>query len=241
MLSEFPGLVPTELAAAYSIQDAVVAELGATVPGWKVGVIHPEFRTEYPSERFAGPVSSTALMTAVEGLPAKAAIFEGGIAIVEAELVVRMAHDLPPRSSRYTPDDVRGAVGDTYIAIEVVNSPLSTLARLGPGALIADHGGNQALVLGQQILFPHEPDLREVILRVNGQPRAEGVVNKAQGCDALLFLANHLSGRGHGLKAGQVVATGSIAAIHEVAPGMILRAEFGQIGSVEVELQKVVE
>ena len=46
----------------------------------------------------------------------------------------------------------------------------------------------------------------------------------------LVWLANELSARGLGLKAGQVITTGSAANVIQVKPGDVVVADFGDLG-----------
>ena len=52
--------------------------------------------------------------------------------------------------------------------------------------------------------------------------------------NALTWLANTLSARGMGLKAGQIVTTGSAANVIKVNPGDTVVADFGDLGVTEV-------
>jgi 2-keto-4-pentenoate hydratase len=52
----------------------------------------------------------------------------------------------------------------------------------------------------------------------------------------LVWLANLLRERGEGLERGQVVITGSYAGVLEVPSDARLRIEFGELGSIAVQL-----
>ena len=52
----------------------------------------------------------------------------------------------------------------------------------------------------------------------------------------LVWLANLLRERGEGLVRGQVVITGSYAGVLEVPSDARLRIEFGELGSIAVQL-----
>ena len=55
----------------------------------------------------------------------------------------------------------------------------------------------------------------------------------------LYWLANFLAGRDEGLRAGQVVTTGSYAGAIEVPVGTPLTVTFGDLGKIEIELRSV--
>ena len=51
---------------------------------------------------------------------------------------------------------------------------------------------------------------------------------------ALAWLANELSGLGITLRAGEVVTTGVVTTPLPVAPGEVVRADFGGLGRIEL-------
>jgi 2-keto-4-pentenoate hydratase len=55
----------------------------------------------------------------------------------------------------------------------------------------------------------------------------------------LYWLANFLSSRGVGLKAGQIVITGSYAGVIDVPLGQALMLRYGDLGQVHFEAQKL--
>ena len=52
----------------------------------------------------------------------------------------------------------------------------------------------------------------------------------------LVWMANHLSQRGIGLQAGDVITTGSYAGCRWVAPGAQVTVEFAELGAASVQL-----
>ena len=52
--------------------------------------------------------------------------------------------------------------------------------------------------------------------------------------NSLAWIANHLGTRGQGLRAGDVVMTGSVSKILQVKAGDTVRATFTRLGSVSV-------
>jgi 2-keto-4-pentenoate hydratase len=75
-----------------------------------------------------------------------------------------------------------------------------------------------------------------VRLLINGIEVASGNAAKAMGdpLSALTWLTNYRLLRGDGLRAGQIVSTGSLTGIHRVAPGDLVVADYGQLGRVEL-------
>ncbi|RPI35320.1 MAG: hydratase, partial [Hyphomicrobiaceae bacterium] len=55
--------------------------------------------------------------------------------------------------------------------------------------------------------------------------------------NVMVWLANQQSGFGRGLKAGDIVSTGTCTGLADVAPGDVVVADFGSLGCVELMLQ----
>jgi 2-keto-4-pentenoate hydratase len=53
--------------------------------------------------------------------------------------------------------------------------------------------------------------------------------------NSLVWIANHLGARGHGLRAGDIVMSGSVSKILSVNAGDSVRATFTRLGSVSVK------
>jgi 2-keto-4-pentenoate hydratase len=72
---------------------------------------------------------------------------------------------------------------------------------------------------------------------VNGETVAEGSGANVLGdpVEALVWLANDQRERGAGLLAGQVVITGSCTGVNMAVAGDRVRADFGELGAVELE------
>jgi len=65
----------------------------------------------------------------------------------------------------------------------------------------------------------------------------EYVVFDGTALDGVVWLANHRSQRfGEGLRAGDIVSTGSLTGIHWTKPGAVAVADSGSLGSVTVTL-----
>ena len=135
--------------------------------------------------------------------------------------------------------DVTGAIDAVAGAIEIVGTRFSGGLE-GKGRLLttADCGVNIALVTGEWAPF-RDQDLREhpVTMTINEHPKGAGTGSRALGdpLNVLLWLANHLSKRGAGLRAGEVVSTGTCTGLDRIAPGDVVRAGFGSFGDVTIE------
>ncbi len=103
---------------------------------------------------------------------------------------------------------------------------------------VADNASAAAFVLGDGGVAPHEVDLACVgmTLEKNGEIVATGAGAAALGhpANAVVWLANTLGRLGIGLKRGEVILSGSLAAMVPVKPGDQLRMSLGGIGSASV-------
>jgi 2-keto-4-pentenoate hydratase len=234
-LEAFPGTVPSDLATAYQVQEAVLALQTRPVAGWKIAAIRPEFRDRYTADRLVGPVLAGTIQEVADGATIETGVYAGGFAAVEAEFAFRMARDLPLRDRPYDADEVADAVQSMHIAMEIASSPLAALSDLGPGAVIADHGNNAGLVIGPEVPDWRRRDPASMKIRtiIDGTVVGEGSAASVPGgpVAALLFLVNQLATRGRIVAAGGYVSTGATTGVHKVRIGMKALADFGELGA----------
>jgi 2-keto-4-pentenoate hydratase len=205
--------------AAYAIQDATLAVLGP-IGGWKVGASGPG------REPACAPLPAEGLVPGGASLVGSAWHLRG----VEAELAFRLGADLPPRAAPYTRDEVADAIAAVLPVIEVAQTRLIDWLDASPAALLADllcHGG---LVLGEPAPFERSwLDLArtEVVMHFDEQVVAHTVGEHAHpDVGALLvWLANQGAARGQGLRAGQVVTTGSCTGMLFASQGTAVRVD----------------
>jgi len=155
---------------------------------------------------------------------------------LEFETCVRLGRDLAPDGAPFTPESAGAAVDAVAAAIELVEDRNADYRALDCATLVADNSWNAGIVLGTFV--PPPARLDEVV----GVVRQDGAeLTRGRGADALghpfvplAWLANHLAERGRGLRAGQVVMTGSIATTRFPAGTFGYRFEISGIGAVEV-------
>ena len=159
--------------------------------------------------------------------------------VAEAEFAFRMAKDLPPRPNRYTTEEVMAAVGTLHLAIEVPDSRYRDFARVGAPQLVADDSCACFFVLGDEAMGWRGVDLaaHPVAGHKNGAVAERGSGANVLGDPrvALAWLANDRAARGDGLKAGQIVTTGTCIKPMTIAPGDRVVADFGALGRVRVQ------
>lgn len=214
-------------AEAYRVQALVAARLGP-VGAWKTGAPSPE------AEPIGAPIFADLVHPSPATLPA-ARFHRLGI---EAEIAYRLGRDLPARAEPYARADVVAAIDAILPALEIVDSRCAACEHLEPFWKLADNQINGGLVTGaartdwQDVDPATQPvtlnlDDAEVFAGRGGNPAGDPL-------RLLLWMANHLGDHCGGLKAGQIVTTGSLTGLRFVAPGARVLATFPGLGTVAV-------
>jgi 2-keto-4-pentenoate hydratase len=221
-------LQPPDALSAYAVQDATLAQLG-TPAGWKVIACGPALEPVCAPLPQAGIHGSG---TALLGPP-------WSLRGIELHVGLRLGRDLVPGGKPFTVAQLQSAVDALLPAIEVVETRLADWRDSDPLAQLADLHNHGALVLGAPAsVDPATLDLRtvEAYLAFDGQPVAHTYGANAAG-DAwrlLGWLAQHAAARGHPLRAGQVIATGSCTGLLFAPEGARVQGHVKGIGLVEL-------
>lgn len=158
--------------------------------------------------------------------------------ILEFEISLVMGTDLPPRDRPYDLEEVAAAVRGAMASLEAVDDRNCDYATLDVQSLVADNAWNAGAVVSAAV--PLQGDLRDCrgIVTVNGAELDSGFGREALGGPLfpLHWLANHLRERGEGLRAGDLVMTGSLIPAQFPAAGSTYQFSLDGIGSVEVEI-----
>jgi 2-keto-4-pentenoate hydratase len=153
--------------------------------------------------------------------------------VVEAEFAYLMGSDVAPDAG---PDEIVAAVGGLHLAIEVPDSRFARYETVGSPQLLADCACAGRFVLGPQVPGWAEHDLSTwaTAVWINGEQVATGSGGNVLGDprNALVWIAEDLRRYGHGLRAGELVTTGTTTAPVPVGPGDEVRADFGELGEV---------
>jgi 2-keto-4-pentenoate hydratase len=157
---------------------------------------------------------------------------------VECEIAVRLGRDLVPSEAPFTADKVAQAIESCLPAIEIVDDRYSDWQTMGAPILVADDFFAAGCVLGRPVVRSAAPDLKDVAGRavVNDVEVSRGTGADVLGHPhhALAWLANHLAADGRGLRAGQIVLTGSLVKTIWLKPGDRVTMELSGLGSVAV-------
>ena len=130
---------------------------------------------------------------------------------VEFEIAVRLKRDLAPKGVPSLAE-VAAAVDAVCPAVEIIDDRRADYRALDALSLIADNSWNAGVVLGE---FVHAwPDLAAVegVVSADGTPLDRGSGGDVLGhpFQPVAWLAGHLAAQGGGLRAGDIVMTGSI-------------------------------
>lgn len=157
---------------------------------------------------------------------------------IEAEIAVRLARDLAPRTAPYTREDAAGAVAALMPAIELVDDRYGNFATIGGPTQIADNAFDAGSVLGAPLADWRDLDLANLTARVfrDGTLVAEGRSDSLLGhpLDALAWIAERRSRLGLGLAAGTFVSLGSMTPVQWADEPAVYRVEVEDLGRVEV-------
>ena len=219
---------PATIADAHAIQDLTVAALGEAVAGWKIAAA-PD------GTLMRGVVLASRVLASPARMPAALVPLLG----VEAEIAFRFERDLPPRDRDYSADEVASAVVALPV-IEVVDSRFRSYKDTPLLHRLADCMSNGALVLGapQRGWRAHDLATLHVRLEIGGAT----IVSRVGGhptVDPLLpaiAMANHQRTR-EGVRAGQVMTTGSFTGLNYARPGQSAIATFEGFGAAQVSFE----
>jgi 2-keto-4-pentenoate hydratase len=157
---------------------------------------------------------------------------------VECEIAVRLGHDLPPAQAPFTAETVAQAIEAYHPAIEIVDERYADWATLGAPTLVADDFFAAGCVLGKPVARTAAPDLVSVVGRavVDGSEAGRGTGADVLGHphNPLAWLANHLAQEGKGLRAGQIVLTGSLVKTVWLDAAATVTMDLSGLGTVEV-------
>jgi 2-keto-4-pentenoate hydratase len=228
---------PATLDEGYAVQDAMAASCGQATVGWKIAATSAAGQKHIGvSEPLGGRLFADFVLKSGALLPVLPMLMR----VMEAEFAFRMGASLDPRPAPYTQDEVCAAVADMHVAIEVPDGRFERFAEAGPPQIAADDAYASWFILGPKVAGWKSVDLPRHPVRVlkNGRVAAEGSGAAVLGDPriALTWLANDRAKRGIGLRAGDIVTTGTCIKPLEIAPNDKITADFGALGQVALNL-----
>lgn len=229
---------PSNREEAYAIQ-AEVARLSAQLLfGWKIAATSTDGQKHIGVD---GPLAGRLLAGRVMHSGAKLLLGHNLMKVAEAEFAFRIGTPLPPRSRDYSMQEVLAAVDTLHPAIEIPDSRYTDFARVGALQLIADNACACWFILGPATKVDwraYDLCTHAVTAWRNDELTARGNGANVLGDPriALTWIANELRSLGIGLDAGETVTTGTCVLPQPIAPGDKIRADFGDLGAVAVDI-----
>jgi 2-keto-4-pentenoate hydratase len=225
-----PAIRPSDAAEGMAAQDAL-RELAGPSYGWKLAA------TSTAGQRHIGvdgpqpgPLFTRFRHEPGDTVPSA----DMHMRVAEAEFAFRMGDDVGPG------DDPLAAVAALHLAIELPDSRFDRFEVVGAAQLAADAACAGRYVLGPEVSGWRELDLSTAgtSLWINGAQAATGSGAAVLGDPrtVLAWIADALPRFGHRLRAGDVVTTGTTTPPPTVGPGDEVRADFGELGSVQITL-----
>lgn len=221
---------PVDLESALAIQQRIRELLGQETGGWKCSV---------PSDArpiLAAPIFAS---TIVRASPCTV-VASGPTVKIEPEVAFVMGRDLPRRAQPYSEAEIRDAIAETRLVLELIGSRYTDPGAATWPELMADSVQNQGLYVGPAIRGRPDSALQAIRITISG-PHGTLLAHEGRHGDGhplrpLYWLANFLAARNEGLCAGHIVTTGSYAGAIDVPLGQPLTVAFGDIGAIDIEL-----
>jgi 2-keto-4-pentenoate hydratase len=229
-IAELPADIrPHDTAEGVAAQLALGAHAGATY-GWKIAATTTAGQAHIG---VTGPLAGL-LFERFRHEPGEVlASDDMHMRVVEAEFAYRMGVDVAPDAG---PEAVLAAVDGLHLAVEIPDSRFVRYETVGAPQLLADCACAGRFVLGPEVPGWAEHDLSTwgTAVWINGEQAATGSGGNVLGDprNALVWIAEDLRRHGRGLRAGELVTTGTTTPPVPVGPGDEVRADFGELGEV---------
>jgi 2-keto-4-pentenoate hydratase len=210
-------LVPASFEEAYAVQDEVHRLFREA--GWGELGGHKVALTARAVQELCGvdqPAGGGVFARTIHRSPATVRLADFVHLGLEFELAVRLAADLPASGAPYTRAGVAEAVGACMPAFELIEDRGADYGDLDAFSILTDKCWCGGAVLGPEVADWRRVDLAAapVELAWNGEVVDRGTTGAVMGhpLESLAWLANLLASRGRGMRAGEIVITGSALA-----------------------------
>jgi 2-keto-4-pentenoate hydratase len=207
-------LAPASLDEAYVVQDEVHRLFREA--GWGELGGHKIALTSQAVQELCGvdqPAGGGIFARTIQRSPATLRLADFMHLGLEFELGVRLGQDLPAEGAPYSRDKVGPAVAACMPAFELIEDRGADYGDLDAASILTDKCWCGGVVLGPEVTGWQRLDLAAtpVELLWNGEVVDQGVTGAVMGhpFEALAWLMNLLAARGRGMRAGEIVITGS--------------------------------
>jgi 2-keto-4-pentenoate hydratase len=236
-LDELPAHCrPGSRAEGYAIQAELAKLSGQSIIGWKIAATSTAGQQHI---RVDGPLAGCLLSARAVEAGGRVSLAGNNMKVAEAEFAFRMGQSLPKRALAYGVAEVLAAVASLHPAIEVPDSRYQDFTRVGAAQLIADVACACWFVIGPAARADWRA--RDLVQHSVAAYRNGALAGQGSGANvlgdpraALAWVANELRTHGEGLRAGDVVITGTCLTPVPVSAGDKVKADFGDFGALEL-------
>lgn len=218
----------SDLNAVYAVQDLVTDQLGLDIGAWKTSPL------EDPAAPFAGPIYTRDIHPSGVVIPASDLFVIG----IEGEIAFRFGQDFPLRDRPYSRDEIMAGISEMLPLIEVVDTRMVDGMKQDDTLKMADNQSNAGIIIGAPVTSGWEgvdATTQPVSLTVNGE-QAFGPTSSSPIKDVFQLMAgtvNVCAARGHAIKTGHIITTGSCSGIMFIDAGAEVVLEMPGVGRVE--------
>jgi 2-keto-4-pentenoate hydratase len=232
---------PATIEDALKIQERIARNLGDPIGGYKCSVPAGE------RAAVVAPIFAPTIRSAMPFPVRPASPTATDVARIEPEVGFVIGRSLPPRDKPYDEAEVRAAIAETRLLLEILGSRYTDHTQLPFIEQLADCISNQGLFVGPLVKRGLDAPLERFAFRIeagDSDGASHVIVEKAgQHPDGhpvrpLVWLANFLASRGGGLQAGQTVTTGSYAGAIDVPLDTPLTMTFGELGTIDAKFTR---
>jgi 2-keto-4-pentenoate hydratase len=207
--------------------------LALPIGGWKCAVATPD--RQIPAAAIFAPT-----IVSVSPCPIIPIV---GKARVEPEIAFVLARDLPARATPYDEGEIRAAIGEARLVLELMGPRYIDPSAVAFPELLADSIANQGLFVGPVLSNALGLPLDGFAIVIDGDDGTlvtrDGKHPDRHPLRPLYWLANFLAAGGYGegiwLKAGQVVTTGSYCGVVDLPLETALVVRYGDLGTLSVQ------
>ncbi len=235
-LQDLPeGCRPSTRVDGYAVQSQWPALLGK-VGGWKIAATSVAGQNHIG---VSGPLAGPVFASRVRVGDVTVSLTGNRMRVAECEVVFTFGRVVHPRVQAWTREEVMAQVATIRPGIEVPDSRFVHFERAGEAQLIADCACCRDMVLGT----PVRPGaLLDALAGLKVQARvSDGRVLAGAGSavlgdpvEALRWFVNEMSRAGQRIEAGQFLTTGACVTPIPVQPGLTVKADFGELGRMQV-------
>jgi 2-keto-4-pentenoate hydratase len=220
--------IPASVTEAHLVQDRVAALLAEEIGGFKANA-----PPDGPTVR--GAIYASTIFAS----PARVPDGFAPNAFVEGEIAFRLLRDFTERERAYTTGEVAPAL-EALPAIELISGRLRDWQTRPQLEQLVDAMANAALIIGAPRRdWERALDIRNLPVKawVGGTLAFEGIGGHPIGDPLAVAVALvNLMRQNGGVKAGQIVTTGSCTGLRPLRPGERFAVEFAGLGGAELQL-----